>query len=150
EGLIGRELYDDLRRSLQAERRRSRRQPPLDLGLDTRGLLRRLDLFKGLSDADLKALARLFRPRLALPDELIIRKGERGDSAFFISSGAVEVDLPGHKVRLGRGDIVGEMALLLRQPRQADVVALTYCQLLVLPKADFLRFLRKYPSAREE
>jgi CRP-like cAMP-binding protein len=42
------------------------------------------------------------------------------------------------------------MALLTGQPRGADVVALTYCQLLVLTKRDFQRFLSKHPRAQAE
>ena len=150
EGLIGRELYDDLLRGLQAERRESKSRPPLDLGLDTEALLKRVDLFRGFSTVEIRSLARRFRPRLGLPEEVLIRKGERGDSAFFISSGAVEVALPSHKVRLGRGDFFGEMALLTGNPRVADVIALSYCQLLVLTKRDFERFLGKHPRAKAE
>ncbi len=58
--------------------------------------------------------------------------------------------LPNNNVRLGRGDFFGEMALLTGQPRGADVVALTYCQLLVLTKRDFQRFLQKHPRAQAE
>lgn len=150
EGLIGRELFDELRRELKDEERVAKTRPPLDLGLHSEGLLRRLDLFQSFSDVELHSLSRRFRPRLALPEEVIIRKHERGDSAFFISSGAVEVVLPANNVRLGRGDFFGEMALLTGQPRGADVVALTYCQLLVLTKRDFQRFLQKHPRAQAE
>jgi monovalent cation:H+ antiporter, CPA1 family len=150
EGLIGRELFDDLRRGLQSERRRSRARPPLDLGLNTIQLLRQLDLFKGFTPTELTSLARRFRPRLTLPGEIIIRKGERGLSAYYISSGAVEVVLPGQAIRLGCGDVFGEMALLTGNRRLADVVSLGYCQLLVLMKHDFERFLAKHPRARAE
>jgi CPA1 family monovalent cation:H+ antiporter len=67
---------------------------------------------------------------------------------FFIASGAVEVRLPARRVRLGSGEFFGEMALLAGRPRQADVVALTYCRLLVLRKADLERFLAANPEAR--
>nr|WP_282589380.1 cyclic nucleotide-binding domain-containing protein [Lichenifustis flavocetrariae] len=43
---------------------------------------------------------------------------------------------------LGSGDIFGEMALISGEPRRADVVASTYCRLLVLRKADFDLFMR--------
>jgi len=105
-------------------------------------------MFRGLSAAEIKALARLFKPRLALPEETIVRRGERGSHVFFISSGAVEVILPDEPVRLGRGDFFGEMALLSGLPRAADVVALGYCQLLVLSAADFQRFLASNPTAK--
>jgi CPA1 family monovalent cation:H+ antiporter len=45
------------------------------------------------------------------------------------------------RVPLGSGDLFGEMALLTGMRRQADVVALTYCRLLVLRKIDFDRFM---------
>jgi CPA1 family monovalent cation:H+ antiporter len=150
EGLIGRELYDVLAREHVAERRRDGESRPLDLGLRTEELVTRFDMFRGLGPVELKALARLFRPRLALPEEKVIRKGDRGTHVFFISSGAVEVILPGQKVRLGRGDFFGEMALLSGKPRTADVVALGYCQLLVLSAADFRRFLANHANAKAE
>jgi len=56
--------------------------------------------------------------------------------------------LPARRVRLGSGEFFGEMALLSGRPRQADVVALTYCRLLVLRKTDFERFLAANPEAR--
>ena len=55
--------------------------------------------------------------------------------------------LPEHRVRLGTGEVFGEMALLTGQPRLADVVALTYCRLLVLRKLDFDRFMGTNPQA---
>jgi monovalent cation:H+ antiporter, CPA1 family len=69
---------------------------------------------------------------------------------FLISSGAVEVVLPNDRVRLGSGDFFGEMALLSRKRRQADVVALGYCRVLVLSGADIRHFLRDYPRARAD
>src|ERR1700757_762179 len=81
---------------------------------------------------------------------LVISKGERGNAMFLISSGAVEVVLPNDRVRLGSGDFFGEMALLSGRRRQADVVALGYCRVLLLSAADFRRFLRDYPQARAE
>jgi CPA1 family monovalent cation:H+ antiporter len=113
-------------------------------------LLGRLELFKGFTQRELTSLARRFRPRLTLPGEVIIHKGDRGDSAFYISSGAVEVVLADRGVRLGRGDVFGELALLTGDRRLADVISLGYCQLLVLTKRDFQRFLDKHERARAE
>ena len=56
--------------------------------------------------------------------------------------------LPERRVRFGSGEFFGEMALLSGRPRQADVVALTYCQLLVLRRSDFERFMEANPEAR--
>ena len=49
---------------------------------------------------------------------------------------------------LGSGEFFGEMALLSGRPRQADVVPLTYCRLLVLRKVDFERFLAANSEAK--
>jgi CPA1 family monovalent cation:H+ antiporter len=150
EGLIGKEVFEDLEREHAAVRSLMDEMPPLDLGLRAEDLLAQFDMFAGFGAAELRALARLFRPRLLVPDEVVIRKGERGNAMFLISSGAVEVVLPNQRVRLGSGDFFGEMALLSGRPRQADVVALGYCRGLVLSAADFRRFLRDYPRARAE
>jgi monovalent cation:H+ antiporter, CPA1 family len=56
--------------------------------------------------------------------------------------------LPDRRVRLGRGDVFGEMAFLTGRRRSSDVVALSYCQLLVLRAGDFKRFLKRHPDAR--
>jgi len=40
--------------------------------------------------------------------------------------------------------------MLSGRPRQADVVSLTYCRLLLLRKADFERFLATNPDVKAE
>ena len=117
--------------------------------MHTHRLIERLDILSGLDDRQLDRLVRLLRPRFTVPNERIIRKGDRGDAVFFIASGAVEVALPQGPVRLGSGEFFGELALLSGQPRQADVVALTYCRLLVLGRTDFERFMAANPEARD-
>jgi len=145
EGLIAREVYDDLKRSmLNAPEKR----PRLDIGLVTFALLRKLDLFSDLSDRQLDDVAQLLRPFFAVPNQRIVRQGEVGGAVYFIGSGAVEVILPHARVRLGTGEFFGEMALLSGQRRNADIVALTYCRLLVLRKSDFDRFMTANPEAK--
>ena len=56
--------------------------------------------------------------------------------------------LPDRAICLGSGDFFGELALLTGRPRQADVVALTFCRLLALRKADFDSFLSANPEAK--
>jgi len=149
EGLIARELYDDLRRSVD-EAESAKHMPRFDLGLDTHELIGRLDLLSGLDTVQLGRVKRLLRPRFTVPNERILREGDRADAVYFIASGTVEVRLRGHRIELGTGGIFGEMALVTGRPRQADVVALTYCRLLVLRKADFDRFMAENPEARAE
>src|SRR5499427_268066 len=147
EGLIPQELYDDLKRGITGTNTAEPR-PRFEIGLNTHRLIEKLDILSGLDEVQLQRVAKLLRPRFTVPDERVIRRGDRGDAVFFIASGAVEVRLPARRIRLGSGEFFGEMALLSGRRRQADVVALTYCRLLVLRKADFERFLAANPEAR--
>lgn len=150
EGLLTGELYEHLKRASESLEHEDEQPLKLDLGLSVRALVPRIEIFGGLAPSQLDALCRLFRPRLALPGEVIARKGEPGNAVFFISSGAVEVRLSEKPVRLGRGEFFGELAMLLRRPRVADVVAISYCQLLTLVEADFRTFLSFNPQIREQ
>src|SRR5271155_1491411 len=147
EGLIAAEVYEDLKGSVVDTQARETR-PRFDLGLDTGQLIGRLELFADLSDQQLERVQKLLRPRFAVPREVIVRNGDRGDACYFIASGAAEVVFPGRRIPLGTGDLFGEMALLTGMTRQADVVAMTYCRLLVLPKVDFDRFMEDNRDTR--
>jgi CPA1 family monovalent cation:H+ antiporter len=149
EVLIAREIYDDLRRSVD-EARLGENRPRFDLGLDTPQLIGRLDLLAGLDELQLARVQRLLRPRFTVPEERILKTGDRADAVYFIASGAVEVRLPGQRIQLATGAFFGEMALLTNQPRRADVVALTFCRLLVLSRADFEKFMAENADARAE
>jgi CPA1 family monovalent cation:H+ antiporter len=147
DGLIGAEVRRALLQSL-APRERGDKAPKLDLRLDSEALIRRVDLFEGLSDELVRDLCRLTRPVFGIPGERLITKGARGDAAWFIASGAVEVDTGREKVRLGRGDVFGELALLTGSPRTADVTAIAFCEMLILQARDFHNFLDRNPSIR--
>jgi CPA1 family monovalent cation:H+ antiporter len=122
--------------------------PALDLGLNTRELIARCALFEPLSEHHRDDLERFLRPFFAEPGMPIITRGEVGDAAYFILSGAVEIDTGTAQLRLGRGEIFGEMALLFDLRRQADVRAIAYSAMLRLSLADFQRFLALHPTLR--
>jgi len=150
ERLIGPELYTALRREIRATRAAVEVRPRLDLGLETRALIAHVPIFKSLTPGQLDQLAHLLRPRVAMPDERLIAAGERGDQMYFISSGVVQATAAGQRFLLTRGDFFGEMALVLDVPRQADVTALSYCQLLVLEARDFNALLRHSPAIKHQ
>ena len=142
ESLISQEIYADLDRRLRAEDAELAARPVLDLGLETGELVSRFPMFQGLSDKRTETIASLLKPRFAYPGERLVTAGDRGDSMFFISSGAVEVFRDGRMARLGSGDFFGEMALLTGKRRTATVTAIAYCSLLVLQGRDFRRFVK--------
>jgi monovalent cation:H+ antiporter, CPA1 family len=147
EGLISLELYNDLKRNTLGTGPLLRR-PHFDIGLDAHRLVKRLDLLASLDERQLEVICGMLKPRFAVPHERILQKGDRGDGVYFIASGSVEVILPDRRIQIGSGAFFGEMALLSGRVRQADVVAVTYCQLLVLRRTDFEQFMRENPDAR--
>jgi CPA1 family monovalent cation:H+ antiporter len=150
ESIINQEVYEDLQRDLRPRRRAVEVRPTLDLGLKREDLISRVPMFAALDAKAMHSVARLLRPRLAVPDEVIVHEGERGDAMYFISSGAVEVRIPSTSVQLGTGDFFGELALLVTDRRTADVVALGYCQLLSLAARDLDRLFGTEPALRDQ
>lgn len=75
----------------------------------------------------------------------VMREGSPGDAAFFLIEGVAIASRQtehGREVlgRLGPGQCIGELALLRRQPRAADVRAETDLRLLRVDAATFLRW----------
>ena len=150
ESIINQDMYEDLQRKLRPRRRTVEVRPTLDLGLKREDLVGRVAMFAALDAKARRAVARMLRPQLAVPDEIIVHKGERGDAMYFISSGAVEVRIAPTPVHLGSGDFFGELALLVADRRTADVVALGYCQLLSLAARDLHRLFGTEPALRDQ
>ncbi|MEQ8967670.1 MAG: cation:proton antiporter [Azospirillaceae bacterium] len=145
---IPHEVHTDLQHRLAEGWAAVDSRPHLDLELDTATLVRGFSMFEQLDEAALSEIGQLLRPRLVLPEERIVTRGERGDSMYFIASGAVEVGGGGSSFRLGRGDFFGELAVLTGRRRNADVTAIAYCRLLELSGRDFRRFVKAHPEAR--
>ena len=119
------------------------------LGLQPARLMSKFSIFASLSGEQRAELLTLFKPRSAAPGERVIRAGDVGCEMFFISSGAVDVQVGNGKVTLGPGDFFGEMALLTGQPRTADVTAIDYCLFLVIAKEEFDLFISRHPELRQ-
>lgn len=117
---------------------------------DIQSLMRMVPLFKVLTAARIEEIASLLKPRLIQPDKYIVRRGESGDSMFFITSGFVEVRVEPEPVRLGPGDFFGEIALVFGGRRTADVVTLGYCQTLELRRVDFQQCFEAEPELMEQ
>src|SRR6202008_3814764 len=120
ESIINQDVYEDLQRKLRPRRRAVEVHPTLDLGFRRGDLVGRVATFAALDPKTRRSAARMLRPRLAVPDEVIVHKGERGDAMYFISSGAVEGRIEPTPVDLGSGDFFGVLALLVADRRTAD------------------------------
>jgi len=110
----------------------------------------RVPIFASLGVVTLSEIVGKLRTRYYPARVTVLRRGDPGDSMFFISNGEVEVRLPtGGTVRLGDGAFFGEMSLLNRQPRAATIATTTPTTLLVLYASDFYEIASHIPALAE-
>jgi len=112
--------------------------------------LRDLAFFEGFSDDDLARVAQLAELVQVEPGTCIIDQGRVGLECFVVETGDVGVYVADeHIVTLGRGSMIGEMALVDRRPRSASVVAETPVELLAFDTKAFKQLLTEMPIAEE-
>lgn len=141
DGLIGAEVYTALMQDLHKRRAAAEERPRLDLALRRAELVGQFPLFAGLDTDVLKRLGRALETRYVNAGELVIRKDSAAKSVFFIASGAVELEAAGQTWRLGRGEMFGQMAILMTKARRAEVRAIAPSTMLILDEIRFRRLL---------
>ncbi len=114
--------------------------------------LRKSPLFQGLSDAELKQLMAMAEPVSLRAGDVLIRQGETGDSAYVLMKGHFEVQKQSGQSLIkidvrNPGDVVGEMALLSRTPRNATIIAKTDGETLRIPPEAFEKLLLSSTTA---
>ncbi|XP_072184170.1 LOW QUALITY PROTEIN: voltage-gated inwardly rectifying potassium channel KCNH2 [Excalfactoria chinensis] len=114
-----------------------------------RSLLQNCKPFKGATKGCLRALAMKFKTTHAPPGDTLVHAGDVLTALYFISRGSIEI-LRGDVVVaiLGKNDIFGEPLNLYARPGKsnADVRALTYCDLHKIHREDLLEVLDMYPE----
>ncbi|KAM8823154.1 voltage-gated inwardly rectifying potassium channel KCNH2 isoform 2-T2 [Spinachia spinachia] len=114
-----------------------------------RTLLQNCKAFKGCTKGCLRALAMKFKTTHAPPGDTLVHAGDVLTALYFISRGSIEI-LRGDVVVaiLGKNDIFGEPINLYTRPGKsnADVRALTYCDLHKIYREDVLEVLDMYPE----
>ncbi|XP_032880055.1 potassium voltage-gated channel subfamily H member 7 isoform X2 [Amblyraja radiata] len=112
-------------------------------------LLQNCKAFKGASKGCLRALAMKFKTTHAPPGDTLVHSGDILTALYFISRGSIEILKDNIVVAiLGKNDIFGEMIHLYARPGKsnADVRALTYCDLHKIQREDLLEVLDMYPE----
>ncbi len=110
----------------------------------------RVPLFARLDASAIASVTQLLKPRSVSANQVIVRRGDVGDSMYFIMEGEVEVDITPNPVRLKQGDFFGEIALVENVPRTATILSLTNCRLLVLETVDFERLTTQIPDLKDQ
>jgi hypothetical protein len=102
-------------------------------------LLRSLPLFADLPAPAVEGLAGALTPVMVPAGTALIRQGDPGGAYYAIAAGELDARQDGHFLRrCGRGEGVGEIALLRAIPRTATVVAHTAATVYELDREPFL------------
>jgi len=125
---------------------------PTQRGADKRAILRDHYLFGKLTSQHIDRLSACIVTKTVKRGTNIYAKGDPGTSLCAIGAGTVRISVPSVDGKdavlnvLGKGAIVGEIALLDGNPRTADATAVTDCELFVIERRDFLPLMREEPE----
>ena len=117
------------------------------------GLLRASAAF-GQLDADALDLVRnALEARVVRSGEVLMRQGDAADGLYLVGSGRLKVVIEREEGsedvinEVGRGELVGEMALLTDSPRSATIIAVRDSHVLFLSSSAFARVVQARPQA---
>jgi len=118
----------------------------LDLGPDFQHTI---PLFAGLRGSQARTVALMTSLRTYPKGHSLMRRGESGDDMYVVIDGelAVSIDREGgrhHLAHLGRGDVVGEVALFSNR-RSADVEVSSDARLMRLDRESLDRLRARFP-----
>jgi CRP/FNR family transcriptional regulator, cyclic AMP receptor protein len=124
----------------------SRNRPPTGI-VERVTLLRKVALFEGTPGKVLAAVATLAEELFVEEGTNLLCEGEQGDTLFVVLEGQLVAERSGHHVAwFGPGDVIGEFAVLVSQPRSATVRAVSACTVLQVEKSAIDELLLDYPE----
>jgi cAMP-dependent protein kinase regulator len=86
--------------------------------------LKAIPLFSHLSDDEAHRLAAFATETSLAEGQILMKQGDYSTELIAIEEGSADVIRDGQKIAsLKNGDLIGEMGLLSREPRSADVIA---------------------------
>lgn len=122
----------------------------------TREGLTSIELFRGLDDAELGALAKSVKVAPFAAGEVVTRQDAEANWLYVLTRGQVEirVNTPDGDTKrvhiLSAPDFFGEMALLTGGRREASVIALSNVECLRVDRAAFGALLERRPALAQE
>jgi CRP-like cAMP-binding protein len=102
--------------------------------------LKEIYLFSNLSDEEAHRLAAFATETSVAEGQILMKEGDYSTELIGIDEGTADVLRNGETIAsLGRGDVIGEMGLLSREPRNASVIATSPMRVLKLTHWDVKR-----------
>ncbi len=114
--------------------------------------LKKVDIFAGLKDKDLKKINQLAIEKSVRRGEYVFLRGTFGKVLYVLISGLIKIEQPTERGKvktlalLGPGECFGEMAIITNLPRSASAIALEDSQLLMLKREAFVTHLQNHPE----
>lgn len=114
-------------------------------------LLRKIPLFAKIDPSKLKLLAFTSERLTFSANQELFHQGDVGDTAYIIIDGEADVlvDTPSGELavaKLGKNDLVGEIAILINVPRTATIRASNELTTLAISKDQFFRMIGEFPE----
>jgi CRP/FNR family transcriptional regulator len=110
-------------------------------------VLRGLDLFAGLDDDGLGAVAAVATEVEVKAGHVFVERGHPAAGCFVVLDGTVEVVLgSGRTIERGPGEVIGELSVLTDTVRSARVHALTDAHCIAISRDDVLALIEREPS----
>ena len=114
-------------------------------------LLRNIPLFSKIDPSKLKLLAFASERVIFGKGQELFHQGDSGDTAYIIVKGSADVliDSPGGELavaKIGKNELVGEIAILCDVPRTATLRADEEVTTLAISKDLFFQMVREYPD----
>jgi CRP-like cAMP-binding protein len=115
-------------------------------------LLKTSPILRSVNPTERADLVQRFAIRAFEANERLITQGRPTEGLFLVASGEVQIvhqEASGDKTvmtRLGPGEVLGEVALVLRRSANADVIAVHPTVTLLLPRERFLEAVRAHPQ----
>jgi len=113
--------------------------------------LKQISIFSHLSDEEAKRLAAFATETSVADGQILMKQGDYSTELIAIEEGTADVIQNGEKIAsLQDGDLIGEMGLIEREPRNADVIATSPMRVMKLTHWEIRRMSEETLSRIKE
>ena len=136
------------KQSLVRNRMRESQRAGKQVLTDIESALANVSLFSLCSKRELRLVAKLAKTRQVPRGTALLVEGEVGDEMFVFLAGSAAVVLRGGRkiAALGAGDVVGELGVLGRAPRNATVTTTVDSEVAIISRRALNRLLSDAPG----